>query len=194
MLLFRPKIRIETDRLVLRLPKMSDYSQWSETRRSGAEFLLPWEPVRPRDYTGRRAFRNRVYWSVRAASDDRALPLFVFEKTEGVFLGAVTLDNIRRGPAQAASLGYWIGPTHIRQGYMSEAVVALVQYSFSTMDLSRIEAACLAENAASRALLERCGFKYEGVAQSYLQIAGRWRSHVLYACLRADRRGRTDRM
>ncbi|MEM1314417.1 MAG: 30S ribosomal protein S5 alanine N-acetyltransferase, partial [Pseudomonadota bacterium] len=48
----------------------------------------------------------------------------------------------------------------------------------------------LPENKPSRALLERCGFKYEGVAQSYLQINGRWRTHVLYAALLADRRGK----
>jgi len=54
------------------------------------------------------------------------------------------------------------------------------------------EAACLPENAPSRGVLEKTGFKYEGVAQAYLQIAGRWRNHVLYANLRADRRGRTD--
>jgi ribosomal-protein-alanine N-acetyltransferase len=60
------------------------------------------------------------------------------------------------------------------------------------MDLSRIEAACLPENTASRGVLEKTGFKYEGVAQAYLQIAGRWRNHVLYANLRHDRRGRTD--
>ena len=58
--------------------------------------------------------------------------------------------------------------------------------------MSRIEAACLPDNAASRGVLERAGFKYEGVAQSYLQINGRWRTHVLYANLRHDRRGRTD--
>jgi len=39
--------------------------------------------------------------------------------------------------------------------------------------------------------LEKTGFKYEGVAQSYLQINGRWRNHVIYACLGHDRRGRT---
>ena len=54
------------------------------------------------------------------------------------------------------------------------------------------EAACLPENLPSRGVLEKCGFKYEGVAQSYLQINGRWRNHVLYANLRGDRRGRTD--
>ena len=66
----------------------------------------------------------------------------------------------------------------------------MVHHAFAVLDLSRIEAACLPENAASRALLERSGFKYEGVAQSYLQINGRWRNHVLYANLRSDRRGR----
>ena len=67
----------------------------------------------------------------------------------------------------------------------------MVHYAFSTMDLSRIESACLPENVASRGVLEKCGYKYEGVAQAYIQINGRWRTHVLYAALRADRRGRT---
>lgn len=192
MLLFRPKISILTERLELRLPKMSDYDQWSQTRREGASFLLPWEPVRDRDYSGRRAFRNRVYWSSKSTADGRALPLFLIRRSDATFLGAVTLSNIRRGPAQMASLGYWIGPDHARQGYMREAVTGLVEFAFDDMDLSRIEAACLPENKPSRGLLERCGFKYEGVAQSYLQIGGRWRTHVLYAQLRHDRRGRSD--
>ena len=107
-------------------------------------------------------------------------------------MGAITLDNIRRGPAQAGTLGYWTGQPFVRQGYMREAIMAVVHHAFTRMELSRVEAACLPENAASRGLLERSGFKYEGVAQSYLQIAGRWRTHVLYASLRSDRRGKTE--
>jgi ribosomal-protein-alanine N-acetyltransferase len=75
---------------------------------------------------------------------------------------------------------------------MREAVLAVVHHAFTALDLSRVESACLPENTASRGVLEKCGFKYEGVAQSYLQISGRWRNHVLYANLRNDRRGRTD--
>ena len=63
---------------------------------------------------------------------------------------------------------------------------------YEMLGFERVEAACLPENAPSRGVLETCGFKYEGVAQSYLQINGRWRNHVLYANLRGDRRGRTD--
>ena len=111
---------------------------------------------------------------------------------DAALVGAVTLDNIRRGPAQAGTLGYWVGAPFARKGYMREALEAVVHYAFTDLDLSRLEAGCLPENAASRGVLEKVGFKYEGVAQSYLQINGRWRNHVLYANLRADRRGRTD--
>ena len=103
-------------------------------------------------------------------------------------MGAITLDNIRRGPAQSAQVGYWIGPAYARKGLMTEALAAVVQHAFASLDLSRIEAACLPENAASRALLDRTGFRHEGVAEAYLQINGRWRDHVLYANLRDDRR------
>ena len=89
------------------------------------------------------------------------------------------------------TLGYWIGKSYARNGFMREAIEALVYYAFNSIDLSRIEAACLPDNLASRSVLEKSGFKYEGVAQSYLQINGRWRNHVLYACLRSDRRGKT---
>ena len=118
------------------------------------------------------------------------MPLFLERSADGQVLGAITLDNIRRGPAQSATIGYWIGEAYARQGFMTEALAATVHYAFTELDLSRVEAACLPENRASRALLERGNFKYEGVAQSYLQIAGRWRTHVLYANLRSDRRGR----
>lgn len=190
MLPRRRKVRIETDRMTLRPPGHSDFRGWVALRQSSAQFLVPWEPAWSVDHLSRKAFTNRVYWAQRSISGGTALPLFLIERDGGNLLGAITLDNIQRGPAQAGTLGYWIGETHARQGFMREAIEGVVHYAFQTMDLSRIQAACLAENTASRGLLEKCGFKYEGVAQSYLQINGRWRNHVLYANLRADRRGR----
>ncbi len=192
MLGFRRKVRVETDRMTLRLPQHSDFNAWTELRDDSAEFLVPWEPSRAADHLSRRAFTNRVYWAARANSQGTAVPLILFRRTDNALLGAITLDNIRRGPVQAGTLGYWIGQPYARQGYMREAILGVVHYAFAELDLSRIEAACLPENAASRGVLEKTGFKYEGVAQSYLQINGRWRNHVLYANLRGDRRGKTD--
>lgn len=192
MLLRRRKVRIPTERMVLRQPVHADFRAWSNLRRDSAGFLKPWEPSWSDDHLSRRAFTNRVYWSQRALASGQALPLFLLRRSDDSLLGAITLDNIRRGPAQVGTLGYWIGEPFARQGYMREAILALTHHAFAELGLSRVEAACLPENAASRGVLEACGFKYEGVAQSYLQINGRWRNHVLYANLRSDRRGRVE--
>lgn len=192
MLLRRRKVRIATERMVLRQPVHADFRAWSNLRRDSADFLKPWEPAWSDDHLSRRAFTNRVYWSQRALASGQALPLFLLRRKDDSLLGAITLDSIRRGPAQVGTLGYWIGQPFARQGYMREAIQALTHHAFAELGLSRVEAACLPENAASRGVLEACGFKYEGVAQSYLQINGRWRNHVLYANLRSDRRGRVE--
>lgn len=192
MFLRRRSLRINTERLVLRLPQHGDYRPWAELREESRDFLVPWEPVWSADHLARKSFTNRVYWSARAEAGGTALPVFLTRRSDGLLLGALTLDNIRRGPAQAGTIGYWIGARHARRGYMREAIAAVVHHAFTMMDLSRIEAACLPENTPSRGVLEKSGFKYEGVAQSYLQINGRWRNHVLYSNLRHDRRGRTD--
>lgn len=192
MLLSKRKLKIETERLTLRPPTHSDFRAWSALRRDSREFLTRWEPAWADDHLTRKAFTNRVYWAQRSVSGGSALPLFMIRRADETLVGAITLDNIRRGPAQAGTLGYWVGEPFARQGFMREAAVAVVHHAFTRLDLSRIEAACLPENKASRGLLEATGFKYEGVAQSYLQIDGRWRTHVLYAALRSDRRGRTE--
>ena len=192
MLLGRRKLRIETDRLTLRPPVHADFRAWSALRRASNDYLRPWEPTWAEDHLTRKAFTNRVYWAQRSVSSGNAMPLFLIRRSDQNLVGAITLDNIRRGPAQSGTLGYWTGEPFARQGYMREAIEATVHQAFTRLDLSRIEAACLPENQASRGLLEKAGFKYEGVAQSYLQIDGRWRTHVLYASLRKDRRGRTD--
>lgn len=188
----RKQVSLETARMTLRPPVHGDYNAWSAMRQDSEEFLASWEPTWATDHLSRKAFTNRVYWAKRSIANGNAVPLFLVRRDDNALLGAITLDNIRRGPAQAGTTGYWIGQNYARKGYMKEAIEAVVHYAFNTLDLSRIEAGCLPENTPSRRLLEQCGYKYEGVAQSYLQINGRWRNHVLYANLRADRRGKTD--
>ncbi|MFE3835560.1 GNAT family N-acetyltransferase [Pseudogemmobacter sonorensis] len=188
---FSRRPRLETERLTLRLASHDDWRQWADLRADSAAFLTPWEPVWSETHLSRRNFSNRVYWGRRAEAQGTAVPFVLIRRADQRLLGAITLDNIRRGPAQTAMVGYWIGAPFARHGYMREALEAVVHYAFARLDLSRIEAACLPENAASRGVLEKCGFKFEGVFQSYLQINGRWRNHVIYSRLRNDRRGRT---
>jgi len=188
----RKHIAIETDRMTLRLPRSSDHGQWARLRLESADYLQPWEPSWARDHLSKKAFSNRVYAAQRAVDTGLGVPLFMIRREDQTLVGAITLDNIQRGPSQSGTLGYWTGAPFARQGLMREAVLSVCHYAFTELDLSRIQAGCLPENKASRGVLEKSGFKYEGVAQSYLQIDGRWRTHVLYANLRTDRRGKTD--
>lgn len=192
MLFRRRSVSILTARLSLRLPEHRDFREWAKLRHESKAFLSPWEPIWAADHLSRASFTNRVYWSQRAVKNGNAVPLFVFHKEAGQLVGAITLDNIRRGPSQVGTIGYWVGQQYARQGFMSEAIIAMVAHAFGALDLSRVESACLPDNVASRGVLEKAGFKYEGVAQSYIQINGRWRNHVLYAALRGDRRGRSS--
>jgi ribosomal-protein-alanine N-acetyltransferase len=119
---------------------------------------------------------------------DQAYPFFLFRKDDNVLIGGLALANIRRGVAQAGSLGYWVGAPYARQGYMTAAVRALVPAAIEMLRLHRIEAACIPTNLASVRLLERTGFRREGYARAYLCINGMWQDHLLYAQLRTDQR------
>jgi ribosomal-protein-alanine N-acetyltransferase len=114
--------------------------------------------------------------------EDTGYPFFIFSDDGSILLGGITLSNLRRGVAQCATLGYWMGAPHARRGHMTCAVQAMQQHAFASLGLHRIEAACLPRNEASIRLLQRTGFVREGFAQSYLKINGTWEDHILWAC------------
>jgi ribosomal-protein-alanine N-acetyltransferase len=164
---------------------MDDYEPWASLRMASREFLVPWEPSWPPDDLTRTAFRNRIKRYLRDISEDAAYPFFVFGRLDEL-LGAITISNVRRGVAQMASLGYWIGALYARQGLMTDAVKTSLSYSFGQLRLHRMEAACLPTNEPSRRLLLRCGFQQEGYARRYLQINGVWQDHLTFARLSSD--------
>jgi ribosomal-protein-alanine N-acetyltransferase len=165
---------------------MSDHAEWAALREASREFLTPWEPTWPADDLTRAAFRRRIRRYGEDQRSDLAYPFFIVRKTDNVLVGGLTLANIRRGCAQAASLGYWMGERYARQGYMTVAVRAVLPVAFGTLRLHRVEAACIPANTASIRLLERTGFQREGFARQYLCIDGIWQDHLLFGRLRDD--------
>jgi ribosomal-protein-alanine N-acetyltransferase len=177
---------IEGAGVFLRVPQMADFSEWASLREQSRAFLAPWEPEWPADDLTRGAFRNRLRRYAHEMQEDSGYSFLIFRTDNHGLLGGVTLSNVRRGVAQSANLGYWIGAEHARQGYMSAAVAALIPFAHGQLRLRRIEAACLPENAVSVRLLEKLGFQREGYARQYLCIAGKWQDHLLYARLSSD--------
>ena len=181
------------DRVLLRPPAMDDWSSWAQLRSESREFLQPWEPAWPRDALTQSAFRRRLRNQARDREAGLAHSYFVIRREDDALLGGVTLSEIRRGVAQAVTLGYWIGQRYARKGYMAEAVECVNAHVFNTLDLHRIEAACLPVNEPSRRLLEARGFRLEGLAQSYLKIDGIWRDHLLFGLVDNEWREREAR-
>ncbi|WP_119389948.1 GNAT family N-acetyltransferase [Taklimakanibacter lacteus] len=171
----------------LRVPEMADYEGWAALRLESRAFLTPWEPAWPQDDLTRTAFRARVKRYIRDIESDSAYPFFVYHAADDVLMGAITLSNIRRGVAQAGSVGYWIGSPFVRQGHMTAALTALLPFAFGHLHLHRLEAACIPVNQASIRLLTKCGFRQEGLARRYLKINGRWEDHLLFGRLADDR-------
>ena len=172
--------------VMLRLPQSNDYTAWAALREQSRAFLTPWEPTWPVDDITRTAFRRRIRRYTEDQRNDLAYAFLVFRSSDNALVGGLTLANIRRGVAQAGSIGYWVGAPFARQGYMTAALRALVPFGFGALRLHRLEAACIPNNAASIGLLEKTGFKREGYARQYLCINGIWQDHLLYARLRDD--------
>lgn len=180
----RPLIR--TPNLILRAPLATDYAAWAVLRVESREFLTPWEPVWNDDDLTRTSFRLRVKRAAREIASDEAYSVFIIDARSEALLGGLTLGLVRRGVAQACTLGYWMGQRHAGQGHMTEAVQGALRFAFSDLALHRVEAACLPNNAPSRRLLERVGFRQEGLARAYLRINGSWADHLLYGILSSD--------
>lgn len=174
---------IRAGALTLRHPVASDYVAWAELRALSRAHLTRWEPTWAVDDLSRHMFRRRLRAYAKDVRDDVAYPYFIIAHDTGALLGGLTLSNVRRGSAQMASLGYWMGAPYAGRGHMPVAVSALLPVAFGALRLHRVEAATMPSNVASIRVLERCGFVREGLARSYLKINGRWEDHVLYSCL-----------
>ena len=177
---------LEHGRVRLRPPRAGDWRAWARLREDSRDFLVPWEPSWPYDALSRAAFRRRLTQYRQEMRQDTGYAFLIFRREDGRLVGGVSMSNIRRGVAQSASLGYWMGRPYARQGYMTEALEAVLDFSFDHLGLHRIEAACLPSNHASRGLLAKVGFREEGYAREYLRINGIWQDHVLFAVLRGD--------
>ena len=173
-------LSLEGDLLRLRPPRVGDFGDWAALRRSSRDFLQPWEPTWPTDDLTRAAFRRRLSLYQRDQELGVGYAFFAFRRIDDALVGGITLRNILRGVSQSGQIGYWIGERHARRGYTGAALAEVVRFGFGRLGLHRLEAACCPENEASRRLLLKGGFEFEGRARGYLKIDGVWRDHLLF--------------
>jgi ribosomal-protein-alanine N-acetyltransferase len=115
------------------------------------------------------------FWAVADAATDRCLGMVNYHD-----------GHIRN---RRVSVGYIVDPARHRQGIAAEAVSAMLTFCFEELELHRVRAFIHPDNAPSRALIERLGFRNEGLLRDNLRVGDHWRDDMLYALLATERRG-----
>ncbi len=164
-----------------------DAREWARLRTENEAWLAPWEPSVALPWPDRhtpaayRAMRRAV---LRRAAMGMSLPFVV--RVEGRLAGQVTIDNVVRGALRSGNLGYWIDRAVAGRGMASLAVALVCDHAFGPARLHRLQADIRPENARSRGLVHRLGFRHEGLLRRYLDIDGDWRDHDTFALLAED--------
>lgn len=171
--------------LVLRPIRYRDQRQWNGVRRRNADWLKPWEATNPA-YAGiPLSFADMVRRLNQQARAQLALPFSIIERQqESVkpqLIGQLTVAPIMWGSARSATLGYWVDQQHAGRGVTPTAVALATDYCFDTLRLHRMEINIRLENAPSLRVVQKLGFRNEGVRRNYLHIDGAWRDHRSFA-------------
>ena len=164
----------------LRPIELRDAGAWRAARERSADWLRPWEATVPPGSEPRPASFRAVVRTLRGHARAGTAYPFVIE-VGGAFAGQLSVNNIVRGSAQFASVGYWIDRVYAGRGVMPRAVAMAVDHCFGAGGLHRIEVAIRPENTNSLRVVEKLGLREVGYAPRFLHIDGDWRDHRLYA-------------
>ena len=181
--------RLVTSRLVLRPPRTTDVAEIRRLLRANHEHLKPWNPAPPPGEdpssiteVSKTVLRQRREWKL-----GRGYVFMVAEREQpATLIGKIALSGIMRGAMYGAYLGYWMSADVQGQGYVTEALSAVLDFAFGPAGLHRVQAAIMPRNARSLRVIEKLGFRREGYAERYLQIAGKWEDHIVFARTREE--------
>ena len=181
--------RLVTQRLVLRPPRTTDVTELRRLLRANHEHLKPWNPAPPPGEdpssiteVSKTVLRQRREWKL-----GRGYVLMVAERERpSTLIGKIALSGIMRGAMYGAYLGYWMSEDAQGRGYVTEALRAVLDFAFGPAGLHRVQAAIMPRNIRSLRVIEKLGFRREGYAERYLQIAGKWEDHIVFARTREE--------
>lgn len=176
-------VRLVEGDITLRPLRLRDQTVWHEVRTANIAWLREWEATNP-DGTGEGpTYAQMVRRLTREAREKRAFPFAV--EYQGRFVGQINVSGIVWGSFRSGFVGYWVDRRVAGQGIMPTALAMVADHCFLTADMHRLEVNIRPENRASLRVVEKLGFRAEGLKRRYLHIAGDWRDHFGFA-LTAD--------
>ncbi|MFX3632789.1 MAG: GNAT family N-acetyltransferase [Candidatus Pristimantibacillus sp.] len=150
------------------------------------DFFQPFEPIRDESYFSLEGQEKEIAACILGVKNEQSYTFGIFLQATDELLGRIALTSVSRGPFQNAYMGYNIDQQHNGKGYGTAAVSLCVTFAFEQLGLHRIQAGVMPRNLPSIRVLEKIGFRQEGLAQKYLKINGKWEDHVLFAITAED--------
>jgi len=174
-------------RTAIRAVEPADVDELLELRLRNREFLAPWDPLRPASFFTRAGQADWIAMQTRAWADDRGYGFVILDTEEDDrIVGGINLFNVVRSARQSAGVGYWVDEAAGGRGHATAAVRLVAAFAFEHLGLHRLEPAVMPRNVRSNRVMEKAGFRREGLAVRYLRIAGVWEDHWLYAMTAED--------
>ncbi len=165
------------DNIKLRVAKLRDSKELERIILGNRDWLRPWEatnPHAPNSFDVKAQLRGLL----RQLNDESGMP-FVIE-VQGKLQGQLNVANVMYGSVSSAVLGYWVSPEVAGRGVMPTAVALVTDYLMDQVGLHRVEINIRPENLASLRVIQKLGFRYEGLKQRYIHINGDWRDHYVF--------------
>jgi len=171
---------VSGDGIYLRPVRTSDAREYAILFRENKDFLEPFEPLRPPGYYTEQYQKAVLKEAVESFANGSGY-MFAVVTDDHRIIGRVGLSGVFRGAFQSCFIGYFIDHRFTRRGYATWAVKNVVSFAFNKAGLHRVEASVMPNNVASQRVLEKSGFRREGLARNYLKIQGKWEDHYIYA-------------
>jgi ribosomal-protein-alanine N-acetyltransferase len=167
----------------LRVAKMRDSKQLEKLILGNRPWLRPWEATNP-ESPNSFDVRGQLRGLLRQLDDQSGMP-FVIE-VQGQVQGQLNVANVMYGSVSSAVLGYWVSPEVAGKGVMPVSVALVTDYLMDQVGLHRVEINVRPENTASLRVIQKLGFRYEGLKQRYIHINGDWRDHYVFALTKEE--------
>lgn len=178
--------------LRLRPLTLKDRDEWNVLRWENREWLEPWESQDPRGQEHLPTFNRFVRAQAKEAKAGTSFGWLITEG--GPMLGHLTLSHIAWGATCSATIGYWVSHHRAGEGIAPRAVAVATDFAFGELGLHRIEVNIRPENTASLRVVEKLGFREEGLRKKFIFIDGAWRDHRSFALVAEEAESLVERI
>lgn len=177
-------VTLEYANLRLAPLRVTHRHQWYDVRERNADWLIPWEATDPTGTPAAMSYRGMVRSHNRDGAAGVSYPWAIFRtdlQAKPQLVGQLIAAPVLWGAMRSVTLGYWIDRDHAGQNIMPISVALATDYLLTRVRLHRVEINIVPENAPSLRVVEKLGFRSEGLRKDYIHIDGAWRDHASFA-------------